>query len=141
MFFSINGDRFRTANPELVNFVLDRDARYLPPSYRVFVYYNIEGGFRTSGVSGIWKGETGQTHVLSEMTFPPFGYLMSFNSKIPDDRLIEITHFSRYPYDKFDIMQMKLPVLPTHLAFPADYRTRTEIEDQAKQSSKDNNET
>jgi hypothetical protein len=40
MFFSVNVEGFRKPNEELVRFVLNREARYISPKYRFFVYYN-----------------------------------------------------------------------------------------------------
>jgi hypothetical protein len=52
----------------------------------------------------------------------------------PDQRLFEITHFATRTYNKFEEVWLRLPVLPTHLPFPADYRTREEIERQAMET-------
>jgi len=127
MFFSINGPEFSQANPELVKFILNRDYRYISPKYRFFVYYNTGGRLRSSGVSAMVDINTGSVCVLSEMNYFPYGYVMTFESAPPDPRLFEITHFSRYGYNTFEVMGLKLPVLPTHLWFPGDYRTREQI--------------
>ena len=58
MFFTVNGMGFSGSNPELVQFVLDKERRFLSSHYRVFVYYNIEGGSRSSGLAA--KGNLGQ---------------------------------------------------------------------------------
>jgi len=135
MFFSVNGERFGKVNQELVDFVLNKEKRYLSPKYRIFVYYNIEGRFRTSGISAIVNvKDPGKISVLSEINFPPFGYIMTFDSDPPDTRLFEITHFSRYEFREWTPMELKLPVLPTHLALPGDYRTKNEIEKQYQEN-------
>jgi hypothetical protein len=38
-----------------------------------------------------------------------------------------ITHFARYACEDFDVMQLRVPELPTHSALPGDYRTKEEI--------------
>jgi hypothetical protein len=136
MFFSVNADTFGEANPELVRFVLDRDRKYLSPGYRFFIYYNTTGRFRFSGIVGQMNVLTpgAKPTIMSEITFPPFGYLMTLDSEPPDNRLYEITHFSSYDYDEFKVMTLKLPVLPTHLAYPGDYRTKEEILQQVARS-------
>jgi hypothetical protein len=136
MFFSVNADTFGQANPELVRFVLDRDRKYLPPAYRFFIYYNTTGRFRLAGIVGQMNllAPGAKPTLMSEITFPPFGYLMTLDSEPPDKRLFEITHFSRYDYNEFKVMTLKLPVLPTHLAYPGDYRTKEEILQQAARS-------
>ncbi|NOR52736.1 MAG: hypothetical protein GQ536_01415 [Candidatus Aminicenantes bacterium] len=74
---------------------------------------------------------------MSEINFPPYGYMMTINSDPPDPRIVEITHFSRYGYDEFDTKAMRIPVLPTHLPFPGDYRTKEEISDEEKKGLKE----
>ncbi|MCJ7577853.1 MAG: hypothetical protein MUO91_05330 [candidate division Zixibacteria bacterium] len=100
MFFSVNTETFSKANPELVQFVLKREAKYLPPKYRFFMYYNTTGTFR---FSGIWARldpfSSRSTTLMSEITYPPFGYVMTIDSEPPDSRLFEITHFSTYDYN------------------------------------------
>ena len=127
MFFSINGPEFCDSNPDLVQFILNRDSKYLSPKYRFFVYYNISNRLRCSGVSARVDIKTQNICVFSEMNYFPFGYVMTFNSMPLDKRLFEITHFSTYGYDEFKVMTVKMPVLPTHLYFPGDYRTKEQI--------------
>jgi len=127
MFFSVNGPDFCDANPELVKFVLNRDKKYLSPKYRFFVYYNISSRLRCSGVSARVDINTQNMCVFSEVNYFPYGYVMTFDSSPPDPRLFEITHFSTYSYNEFKVMTIKLPVLPTHLWFPGDYRTKEQI--------------
>ncbi len=52
---------------------------------------------------------------------------MTSKSDPPDERLIEITHFSRYEYGDEVPVPLGLPVLPTYMAIPGDYRTKEEI--------------
>ena len=127
MFFSVNGDRFRSVNEELVRFVLNREARYLSPTYRFFVYYNVVGRPRTFGGTGVLDITTGKTIVMSEITYPPFGYVMTQDSEPPDERLVEITHFARYGYNTFATLQAQLPILPTYVSVPGDYREKDQI--------------
>lgn len=127
MFFSINAPEFRDANPDLVKFVLNRYYKYLSLKYRFFVYYNISSRLRCSSVSVMLDINTHNLWVFSEMNYFPYGYVMTFDSRAPDQRLIEITHLSSYGYNEFRIMELKLPVLPTHLYFPGDYRTKEQI--------------
>ena len=133
MFFSVNPVEFREANPELVRFVLNRDIKYLPPKYGFLIYYNIGGKFRFDGIM-VLGNLLGKIALVSEITYPPFGYLMTINSEPPDDRLYEITYFSRYNYNESKTLELKLPVLPTYTVYPGDYRTKKEIYEQAATS-------
>jgi len=127
MFFSINSEQFRLPNEELVHFVLNKEAKYLSPRYRFFVYYNTAGKLRYAGGSAVMNASTGNVVFMSEITFPPFGYVMTLSSDPPDNRLFEITHFARYDYDEFAVVPLRLLVLPTYTAFPGDYRDKDQI--------------
>ncbi len=71
--------------------------------------------------------ETGRMTHQSEITFPPFGYVMTTGTNLPDERLVEITHFARYSYNDFTVLTLRLPVLPTYIAIPGDYRSKDEV--------------
>ncbi len=132
MFLSVNSDKFRIPNEELVRFVLNKETKYLSPKYRFWVYYNSTGRIRTIGGSGMANLYTGKFSLLSEITYPPFGYVLTINSEPPDNRPVEITHFARYDYNEFVVMPLQLPVLPTYLAIPGDYRTKEQIYKEAR---------
>ena len=141
MFFSVNQDVFREAEPELVRFVLNRETRGLSKKYRIFCYYNIEGSKRYIGYSAVGKLDTGEVKRLSEITFPPFGFVLTFDSESPDKRLTEITHFANFRYNDWTDHYQRFETLPTHLpGFVGDYRTKDEIkkgiEDTKKQMRK-----
>jgi hypothetical protein len=127
MMFSVNTNGFRIPNQELVDFVLNKESRYLSPKYRFFVYYNTTGNFRSVGISGLANIKTGKTSIMCEISYPPYGYVMTFSSEPPDGRLVEITHFSRYSYNDFVTQEMNMPVLPTILPIPGDYRDKDQI--------------
>src|ERR671939_205972 len=121
MFFSINQPSFQTRNAELVRFVLNKEAKYLSPTYRFFVYFNTTGKMRSSNIMALLNVETGVSSIMSEISCPPYGYVMTLDSAPPDERLVEITHFSRHGYYELADINLKLPVLPTHTLVPGDY--------------------
>ena len=127
MFCSIECDDFTDRNPELRAFVLYKNKKNLHPKYRFFSYFNTEGLCRYIGNATRIDFESGQIIKLCEMSFPPFGYVMTIDSPPPDNRLFEITHFSKYGYHELVDMKLKLPVLPTHTFLPGDYRSKKEI--------------
>jgi len=131
MFFSVNGPTFRESHPDLVRFVLNKERKYLDPKISIYTYLMSEGSaIREMGITGtgIFKEDKMiQTSVLSELSFPPLGYVMTFGTNPPDERLVEISHFSRYDYNDWRIMFLKIPALPVHMHIPGDYRTKKEI--------------
>jgi len=133
MFLSINREALRERTV-LTGFVLGKEKRHLPPRYRFFVYYNIEGRPRMTPLAGTVDFTTGQKRLFSEITFPPFGYILSIDSPPPDYRQQEITHFARYDYNERRDMPMRLPVLPTHVGVMGDYRDKDQILREARES-------
>lgn len=127
MFFSANGHKFREKAGELERFVLNREARHIPSMYRFFAYYNIEGGMRSTGIMGQFVTDGSNQTIMSDISFPPFGYLMTIDSRPPDPRLFDITHFADYRFDEFAVKEIRLPVLPTHTPYAGDYRTQEDL--------------
>jgi hypothetical protein len=136
MFFSANSPHFRDSHLELVKFVLDRDARYLPSYARVYAFYTLGDRSRSAGVTGLLKGvnEFGgsiKSFTFSEVTFPPFGFLMTLESPTPDDRLLDISEFSHFAYSDWRTVSMKLPIMPIYTPYPSDYRSREQVRNDA----------
>jgi hypothetical protein len=133
MFFSVNDVAFRNchmaevrrAGPELAQVVLSRDRRCTLPPFRFFVYFTTSAPMRSIG----WalKVSDGSTTNLSEITFPPFGYVMTADGDPPHRDMEEITSFGLFGYDDFKMVHLRLPVLPVASPFPGDYRTEAEV--------------
>ena len=132
MFLAVNQVGFRDNNPELVDFVLDKERKNLNPKYRFFAYHMAVGMTRHIGTSALGEFGSSDFKLISEITFPPYGYVFCIGSGPPDDRLVEITHFSGFNYESMRTIFLDLPVLPTHLPWlPGDYRTEKELRESA----------
>ena len=130
MFCSINGTRFREKYPSVERFVMDRDAKLLPPELRVYAFYAIGPVSRSVGVAGTMRGfveGTPSTRIFSELTYPPFGYVLSYNSPPPDDQFLDITYFSRFNYVEVRKDYLRFPVRPVFTYFPGDYRAPDKV--------------
>ncbi|GLX68325.1 hypothetical protein [Paenibacillus glycanilyticus] len=132
MFFSVVSAEFRKKNFELEKFVLNKEAKYLPPSYKIYCSFMKGNWARSSGITGrgglSLSGEILQPIIMSEIAFPPFVYVMTIDSPPPDERLTDITWFSRFEYDEFEIVYPKFTVLPINYYLPGDYRTIEQME-------------
>lgn len=137
MFFSVNTDFFQELYPELQRFVLNKEEKYLDKKYKVYGYYNIEGNPRYMGYTAVGDVTSSEIIHMSEIAYPPFGYVLTMNSKTPDSRLVDITDFSHYSYNEWLDVNVKFPVLPTHIQMsPADYRSKDEIMQAIAESAK-----
>lgn len=65
--------------------------------------------------------------IMSEIAFPPVGYLMTIDSEPPDERLTEITHFLRYGFNEFNTVFLNMIKLPIEYYLPGDYRSIDEM--------------
>jgi hypothetical protein len=138
MFFSVNQDVFRNVEPQLVSFILEKEKRFLDPKYKIYCYYNIEGQSRYKGNSFIGNLHSRDIIHISEISFPPFGFVMTIDSKKPDDRLTDISHFADFPYNHWTDYYQRFNVLPTYLPYlPGDYRTKEEIQSAINLSKKE----
>ena len=134
MFFSANGPHFSEAHQDLVRFVRNPSASGIDPKYRIYAYFNASGRSRQSGVASVLNFDTHTIRVMSEIAFPPLGYLMTFESNPPDDRPVDISFMAKYHYHDWKPLSLRLPVLPIYTAFPGDYRDRKRVLQDAKQT-------
>lgn len=97
---------------------------------------------RSSGITVIGRfTEVGyKPIVMSEIAFPPFVYVMTIDSPPPDDRLTDISWFSRYDYNEFDIVYPKFNVLPINYYLPGDYRTIEQMKEDRIKNEMEANE-
>jgi len=124
MFLAQNGQYFRDiAKESLVRFVLNKDQRCLDPKIRFWVYLVAPGPLRKTPFCTVLNTVTGESVQVMEFSFPPFGYMMTIDSRPADNRLSEITHFSRFQYHEMAWMSMRLGLLPTHTPVLGDYRS------------------
>ncbi len=128
MFCTCNGATWAT--DEMRAFVLQKEKRYIPDGWRVHVYYSPSRQLRNTGIIARINTNNSKIDCFSEITFPPFGYVMTRDpDQPPDDRLVDITFFSEYSYRDWRTVSLNLLSLPVHSSFPGDYRTRTQVQD------------
>jgi hypothetical protein len=137
MFFSTCGPSPRKAHPDLVGFVLNRSQRYFPQNVQIWAYLHdpVESiSTRQSGVTGMMKPDG--EYVFSEIAFPPFALIMSFNAEPVRQELCNLTHFHLGGIDTWDVEYLKMLVLPVVSFFPGDFRTATEIQQSMTENHK-----
>jgi hypothetical protein len=65
--------------------------------------------------------------VICEVSWFPMGYVLALKGCKPDNRLFDITFFSRYFFNDLKEFSFKVNALPIYTHFPGDYRTRDEV--------------
>lgn len=121
MIFSANSPEFAAKNPELVKFVLNREARGLPPKYDVFMSLLRGTHSRMSGVSGELRLDRGDHVILSEVAHPPFGIVMTFDSKLEDD-FGRISYFANFGLDERRDVNVLMHTGEIFSMYPNDHR-------------------
>jgi hypothetical protein len=130
MFFTANGPMFRLAHPCLARLVLTRDAKFLPSNIRIYAFYALSNRGRSAGITGLFRfaGDRLGSCLLSEVSFPPFGFVMTVGSEPPDPRLCDISSFAEYEYkDWYAGLGIRLPIFSVYTPYPGDYRPRDQV--------------
>lgn len=133
MFICINNSEFTDNKPELLKFIKDTKEKKLPDMFRVFMYLNNVGQIRS-----LTKMYTNKHGYINELTFPPFGFVLSMDS-IFSYPLTEITHFKNFDKNYRDEVGFELLNLPTYSPYPGDYRTQEEINEAVRKSIENDN--
>ncbi len=138
MFLAINTVGFGDSNEYLRRFIANPRQKGLPPEIQVYAYLCSGDTSRSMGLS--CQGDMASANVvfLSELSAFPFGYVITFDSKSPDHRLRNITHFSTYGFNDYIGSGIDFRNLPINLAMPADYRTKEQILEEAKANAECN---
>jgi hypothetical protein len=128
MFCSASSPSFAQKHPRLVRYLLNPESRQADDQ-RVFVsLYDLVNSraARQAGLTGrIDMG--GQSHVFSEISFPPFNLVMSVSGGCPDASLFDITWFKEYAHRELRTVKLTLNNLAVNSYFPGDYRTFDEL--------------
>lgn len=139
MFATINGSGFFRRHPELTRYVLDKDATGLPSKFRLFCYFTSRNAqsYRASGITAVMKLGSGGPSIFSEMSFVPFGYVLSIDSPPPEEGLFDISFFFDHKAGAYRDVHLPIPTRETHSYFPADYRTEKEWAKATSRGNKD----
>ena len=121
IFLTTGGERFHSAHPDLVKFVLNRQLRYFDRDKRIFAYYNPSVRTRQTGVSGKFD-INGHDAVTVEFASYPFGFVLLLNGRV-DSRLVDISYFADYDYNDWRSLGLKLPSFPVVNPYPGVYDT------------------
>jgi hypothetical protein len=127
MFLAINDPEFIESFPELSEFVQNKNQTELPDKFQIYTYLTRAERFRYMNYCAKNNLENGKTIQCSEIAFPPFGYVITFNSKLDISYLNNITAFKNYNFDNLQTFKMTLAQLPTYTIYPLDYRGKEKL--------------
>jgi len=127
MFLSANPPGVGKHNHELARFVLNRQHKWLPTWIRIYVALTNSKRSRQAGLTGNLELGRGKMRLFSEISFPPFTYVMTHESEPPDQRLVDISHFGERGFQEWVDVPLALPILPVYTFFPGDYRDSAHV--------------
>jgi len=123
------GYGFFEATPFLRALVLNRDTQGIPDKLRLYCYIIDRGSkySRQSGLTAMFSGTSRYT--FAEFAFPPFGYILTVGeSEPPDDALLDITFFANHGYNDYRDLHLPMPIRTLATHYPADFRSKTEVD-------------
>jgi hypothetical protein len=127
MFLAINEDYYLESFPELSKFILNVNSKTLPDKYRVFTYLNKDGNTRYLPHMIVGDFTAGKPISCSEIAYPPYGYVITFDNPDKIQYLTDITGFKNFEINKKYTLNFNMFQLPTHLSIPLDYRVKDKI--------------
>lgn len=137
MLLAVSPVTFSDANPDLGEFVLDRERTGLDPKYQFYLALFAGPNARTVGGAVALDVYTGHSIFMVEVAYPPYAYLMTVgadtNEAIPT---VNITEFVTVGYDQRADVELEMLVGFGHQPMPADYRTTAMIERDREQNEK-----
>jgi hypothetical protein len=118
---------FADEHPELRQFVLDRESRLPPEKLRLSTYLCSTRTGRSTGLAVAMQAGA-SPHWMVEVALQPFSYVLSVSGETHYTGPVSIAEWGSYGYDEVATVTVpQIPLLPTHEAFPGDYRTKDEI--------------
>ena len=119
MFLSINDDWYLDSYHELSEFVKNPTSNELPNRFQIHTYLNNEGFFRH--IPHQVKYLKGSVLNCTEITYPPYGYVLTMNTNSKINKLTNITYFKDYSLGEKVNLKLEMYRLPTYSQFMLEY--------------------
>jgi hypothetical protein len=104
-------------------FLRDRDALLPDTAPRIFLYENIANIGRVVPSCGICELANHRTTVVSEISWPPLGIVLSFQAHPVLSQMADITEWGQYAYSHRASVQLRLPRLQVNTLYPLAFGT------------------
>ena len=122
MFLSANKSGILSNHSDLKKFILERESQVLLDNYRIYLYLNNSKIKRFLGLSIVSISPSIPICKWSEISFPPFGFLLTDNSPPANKFQYDITFFKNYKYEEEAKLQLPLSYLEVPNEFIGTYK-------------------
>lgn len=136
MVLVVNDLEFAALHPDLRSYVLDRDRTSLK-DIQIYLALYLGPIIRFIGVSGRANLDKSEAFVLSEVAYPPFSYIASFEEPPALLKVGNISGFAEIPYTTHATAEIELVVGFGHTPLPADFRSAAQVERDHEQNAAD----
>jgi hypothetical protein len=124
---ALNAPEFAEKNPDLREFVLNREARGLPANYHLYSCLFAGPIARFAGLAVEFNVVTGKAVYMTELAHPPFAWLMTIDSE-PSQPMGDMTEWTTRALDETRNERLRLPLGFGHTGLPGDYRSKAKVE-------------
>lgn len=125
MFCSANGPRFARKQSSLVRYLLNKESRDYPHGIEVLAgLFDVNNSrlTRQHGLSGLISSDNEGPIIMSEISYPPFVFVLTANGSIsPDERLQPITFMRDVGYNDEAEIQLNLFTLSVEGPYPGHF--------------------
>jgi len=137
MLLAISQTELSHKNPELGDFVLDRERTGLSDRYQIYLVLFAGPMAWTIGGAGVGNVFTGRFDIVSEIAYPPFGYSMTIDSPPGALSAGNITPFVDVPANYVADIELDMLVGFGHHYGPLDFRSKAAVERDRKRNEGD----
>ena len=127
MFCSACGAGFAEKTPTLVRYLLNKESRDFPYGIELWAgLFDVNNSMmsRQHGLSGLISEGPEKMIVMSEISYPPFVYVMTVgDTGPPDERLQPIGFMKNFRYDEETELQLNLFTLSVKGPYPGSYES------------------
>ena len=131
MLLATSQPEFSQANPQLGQFVLEKERTGLEARYQLYLALFAGPNARTTGLAVRVGILAGHTLPLIEVAYPPFAYVLTIDAAPGAIETANITAMAEVGYRQRADLDLDLLVGFGHTPYPADYRTRAMVDREA----------
>lgn len=117
-------------------FILDKEAKGLPVTFRLYAYLVANRKGRKTGIIPMFSKSKNTYALFTEFSWFPLGWILAFDGNIEDkllgsieNKLLDITDWSKYKYDEEVAIDIEIPCYWVESKSPLDFRSPSQMKE------------